>query len=108
MNADYDEAATAIAESRLGRCADACMRIVVGSVEGSRLIAIVRDRVFRLEALEAANLRTSAILLIATAVAAHLVMAPLLPPSVRPIQALTAVALLGAILVAAAAIARTQ
>jgi len=108
MSADYDEAVAAIAESRIGRWADVCARFVVDSVESSRVIAIVRDRVCRFEALDAANRRTSAIVSSAAAIAAHLVMAPLLPPVVRPIPALTAVALLGAILAAAAAIARTR
>ena len=107
MNDDYG-AAAAIAASRIGRAADACMRVVVENIEGSRVIAIVRDRVARFEALPAADRRTSAIVLIAAAMAAHLVMASLLPPSVRPIRALTAVALPGAILAAAAAIARTR
>jgi hypothetical protein len=95
-------------ESRIVAFLDRAVRWATHAVESSRTVDAVRNRARECRALPMAEWRICATLMIATALAGHVLMASLLPSLLRPTVALTAVALLGASLAAAAAIARNR
>jgi hypothetical protein len=104
----FDRAAAVIGQSWIARWIEACVRMTTTSVEGSRSLEIARARLRAFDALPPSDRWTYAAVVMAVALAGHVVMASMLPLRSRPTVALTAVALLGASLAAFGATARNR
>jgi hypothetical protein len=111
MNRQHDPrdryAGRVVGGSRIGALLDAAVDGATASVRTSRVLQIVRDRTRAFQALPRAERRRCLLLTIAVALAAHVVMASMLPSRARPMPALTAAMLLGATAAAIAASARS-
>jgi hypothetical protein len=107
-DAACDRAARVLSESRAAAVAAAVAGAWRASLRDSRALAVGRSVVRAAGALPRSERRLCALLLIASAVAGHVIMASMLPLQARPTVWLTASALLAAILAASAAIARSR
>jgi hypothetical protein len=103
-----DRAARVLSESRAAAVTADIVGAWAASLRDARVLMIARVLVQRAHALPRSELRIATLLLIATALAGHIIMARMLPLQARPSVWLTASALLAAILAASAAIARNR
>jgi len=104
----FDRAGRIIARSRAAALAEKTLCRFVAAVRGSRTLAAARQRVLELQAAPADERRRCGALLLATALAGHVVMANMLPAPARPTVALTALSLLAAAMAGAAAVLRKR
>ena len=97
-----------VGHSRIAGLLDAGVDGAIASMRTSRVCQIVRDRAQAFHALPRAERTRYVLLAIAVALAAHIVMASMLPSRARPMPALTAALLLAATAAAIAASARSR
>jgi hypothetical protein len=97
-----------VARSVVAALAATAVARVAVSFHRSRLITLARESAHGFERLPVAERVRCALSIIAVALAGHVIIAAMLPAPARPTVALSAVALLGAILAARAASVRSR
>ncbi|MGH9143563.1 MAG: hypothetical protein ACRD2I_20700 [Vicinamibacterales bacterium] len=90
----FERAQAIIAGSRVAISIDAILVRALAAANDSRVLAAVRRRIHAWQRLSAGEQGQCALVMIGTAVAAHIVMAAMLPAAARPQVALTALLLL--------------
>jgi hypothetical protein len=101
-DAMFRRAGRIIGQSRIAALVDRVSRICLASVRSSRFVAAVQQYVATWQTIPAAERASCALVVVATAVAGHLLMASMLPTAARPTLMLTALVLLAVCLAAGA------
>lgn len=102
----FRSAVRIVTQSRVAALVERLVWRSIAAVRASRSFAVARQRVQEFQAMPADERGWCAVLMMASALAGHVVMAAMLPSPARPTLTLTALALLAAGLAAAAAAVR--